>query len=201
IVRIRIALDVIEDDEAAAEDVLLERLHLGVGEIPAAGFRQIGDRVLEDLRVIDSQQLGAEYGPTLDERTHRRDLLHDPHEVDVGARVVVRPARALASAFVRALVLDSGEGDASVVWRIAGKKRRDEVVVGVPVGPAGAIPEAAPETLRAGRRGSHTERKESESQSPHAQILRDLTLFAGRDIVTAAVIHAQPLRLHPSWSP
>src|SRR5262249_46019665 len=126
VVRVGIAFDGVEHDEPAALGGWLVGLKLSVAERPTAALGENRRWIGEQLTLVETNERAADDRPALDERPDRRDLAQDVHEVRLGARIVVRPARSLAPAFVGALVLDARERNASVVARIALEERRDE---------------------------------------------------------------------------
>ncbi len=87
-----VVLEVVEDGEAALEEVLTEAGPLFVGHHPEARLPHIKDGVVEDLGVVQAQDAPLRVD------VDQRELAKDPGEVDFGSRIVVIPGVAHASA-------------------------------------------------------------------------------------------------------
>ena len=81
--------EIVEDDEAALEEIIPESRDFFVVRRPAARLGEVGNRVLQELGIVEREDVPADDLAPLHEGTHRRQLAHDLHEVDVGAWIVV----------------------------------------------------------------------------------------------------------------
>src|SRR5262245_39758154 len=107
--------EVVENDEAAFLEIRAEALGFLVGRHPVARLDHVGDRIVEQLRIVERQDVRP-----VDPRVHVRDLLQDLPEMHFAARIVVRPRRTAAlPAEPAAAVTDAEEHEAAVVRRIA----------------------------------------------------------------------------------
>ena len=84
--------EVVEDQEATLLDVVLNARQLAVIHLPEARLGHVGNRIREDLRVVQPEDVAA-----FEMRFDERDLLEDPREVALGPRVVVGPWRFTAT--------------------------------------------------------------------------------------------------------
>src|SRR5690606_1767336 len=80
--------EVVVDREPALEELCPERLRLFFGRQAEDGIRDVQQGIAEQLRIGQAEDVAAAQG-----RIDERDLVHDLHEVALGARVVVRPGR------------------------------------------------------------------------------------------------------------
>jgi hypothetical protein len=69
---------------------------------PEAGLRQVGDRELRQVRIVERQDVAL-----VDERLQERDLAEDFQEMKIGAREIVHPRRLAAE--TAAAHLDGGD--------------------------------------------------------------------------------------------
>ena len=69
-------------------EIRAERRRLPVGHRPPAGFGDVGDRILRQLRVVQREHVEG-----VGVRAEIADLVHDPHQVVFGERIAVRPRR------------------------------------------------------------------------------------------------------------
>src|SRR5204863_3494512 len=97
--------------------------------LPTPRLGKIGNRILHQLRIVEREDVPADDLTALHERTQRRDLAHDLHQVNVRARIVVRPPRPFVREMRIAAVLDAREGESPVVLRVPEKGWRDVVLV------------------------------------------------------------------------
>ena len=80
------AVEVLEHREAALQQVGAERLRLAIGEVPETGLPHVGDRILEQLGIVERQNQAA-----VGADVERGQRLEDAGQVLLGARVVVIP--------------------------------------------------------------------------------------------------------------
>ena len=90
------AVEVLEDGEAALQQVGAKRLCFAVGEVPEPGLPHERDRVLEQIRIVERQDLVA---VVVDVEV--RELTDDRREVLLRARVIVTPRVLNAETTVR----------------------------------------------------------------------------------------------------
>ena len=108
--------EVVENDEPALFQIGAEALGFLVGHRPEARLRHVGDRIVEQLRIVERQDVRA-----VEARLDVGDLLQDLREVDLAARIVVRPLRPAASAAEPTAggVAQPDEHEAAVVGGVA----------------------------------------------------------------------------------
>ncbi len=141
-VRQVVIVEVVEDREPTLEEVLPERLRLFLGRRKEAGLRDVQQGIAEQLRIGQAEDVAAAQG-----RIDERDLVHDLHEVALGARVVVRPGRLAVAAAVAGphrpaagLEVEPDERDPAVVRVVAGRPDAEDLGHA----PACAVHEAGP---------------------------------------------------------
>src|SRR5262249_25328763 len=102
--------EVVDDHEAALLQKGAQAERLLIGHHPAAGLAQVGNRVLEQFRIVEGDDVGL-----LRVRVQVGQLVHDLHEVLFAGRIVVRPRQALRREAVIGAVADPHEGEPAVV--------------------------------------------------------------------------------------
>ena len=83
---LRGAIEILEDREAALEQVVAKRRGLAIGQVPEAWFPHERDGVLEELGVVERQDAAAVVADV-----DVRQLTHDRAQILLGARIVVVP--------------------------------------------------------------------------------------------------------------
>ena len=110
--------EVIEDDEAALEQIVTQAQHFLVGRAPVSRLAEIRDGILEQLGIVEREDVAV-----LRANAQRGQLAEDPGEVPLATRVIVRPLDVLPESAVAAHgVANAREGEPSVVlhiWREA----------------------------------------------------------------------------------
>ena len=108
---ISLGLEVVDDDEAALLHVGAEVRGLRVGHLPPADLDDVGDRILEQLRIVEGHGVDGFLSAEI------RNLVHNFDQVLFGDRIAVRPGRQTAPPVAAgvALVDDAHEVEAPVV--------------------------------------------------------------------------------------
>ena len=88
---------VVEDQEPTLEEVVPQPLGLALGHVPVARLGHVGERVLEQVRVIEVNDNPAVAANVWVEKG---DRLEDPHQVRLGPGIVMRPTRLVLSVVV-----------------------------------------------------------------------------------------------------
>src|SRR6185295_468580 len=78
------AVEVVEDREAAFQQVLAKPVRFAVRQAPESGLPHVSDRVLEEIGIVEGKNQGA-VGVQVD----KRDFLENLGKVLLGARIVV----------------------------------------------------------------------------------------------------------------
>ena len=86
---VAVALEVVEDDEPALQEVVTEVLRFRFVRDPEPWLGHVDDRVLEDPRIVQVEDVAA-----VDPDAHVRDVVDDRRQVSIRRRVVVLPAAA-----------------------------------------------------------------------------------------------------------
>ena len=110
---------VVEDEKATLDEILAKRRGLLVRHDPVSRFRHVGHGILEQRGVIDCQHVRS-----VAVRVEHADLVRDREQILLGVRVAMRPRGepAVVVAARRDGVVETREGEASVVWQI--RRRR-----------------------------------------------------------------------------
>src|SRR5207244_11185829 len=82
----KVAAEIVEDDEAALQQVRAERGSLFVVHRPEARLGHVRDWVLAQVRVVEGQNVAL-----LDVRIEVADLVEDFRQVPLGIGIAVRP--------------------------------------------------------------------------------------------------------------
>ena len=82
------AAEVVEDHEAALEEIVPESLLFGLVHLPEAGLGDVGQRIAVKLRVVEGEDVAAALVGVQEGRGGQ-----DPGQVALGAGIVVRPGR------------------------------------------------------------------------------------------------------------
>jgi hypothetical protein len=106
---------VIDEQEAALLQIRTQAGRLTIGHGPPADFDDVGDRILEEFRIVerdgvDLVLVGAD----------EADLVHDLHQVALGERIAVDPRWTAAGpvAAGRRIVAHTDERKTAVVWNV-----------------------------------------------------------------------------------
>src|SRR3989441_1174133 len=152
---------IVDDYEAAFLDVGAQRRGLAVRERPPADLDDVRDRILEQLRIIEREDVRI-----VCMRPEVADVVHDPHQVLLGDGIAVHPrgpaARPVATR--RRLVLDADEREPAVVRDVVDRRH-------APVAVAAEVVEAA---LR--QRGGGDTQHERDEDAQHTGHRIDPTL-------------------------
>ncbi len=105
--------EVVDDDEAALLQVRAQARRLLVGHDPGAGLAHVRDRVLEQLRIVERQDVRF-----VRVRVQVAQLVQDLHEMLLAGRVVVRPRQPLRGEAVVGAVAQPHEREPAVVRRV-----------------------------------------------------------------------------------
>ena len=135
-------LEVVEQNEAALQEVLPQVLRVSVRHVPVARLGHVHKRMPEDLRIAQIEHVAA-----VRMNTSGGNVTNDVSEVTVRARVVVTPARA-------GMVSEAGESPPIVVLHVRSSRR--------PV---------KSELRRCPIRDCQGKQRRNEARSPHRRII------------------------------
>src|SRR5690349_15474652 len=121
---------IVEDHEAAFEQILAKARDLLLVRVPTTRFRHVAHWILEQRGIVERDDRTADDRARLDERMDDRDVAKNLREVLFGVGIIVRPTRALTSEMLEATVLDPCEREPPVVLRIPVIGRRLIIVLG-----------------------------------------------------------------------
>ena len=119
-----IVTKIVEDDHSAFSKVIAQPLRLLVGHGPEAGLRHVENRIVEERRIVEREDVRA-----VDARRGECQLAQNLHHVDVGGRIVVHPRRLTPApthspAAVSRFVLHSHEHEPTVVLDVLAEPRQ-----------------------------------------------------------------------------
>jgi hypothetical protein len=122
-VELPIGAEVVEDDEAAFQEIRAQTGRLLVVQGPEPRLREIGNRILAQLRIVE-----PEHAAFVDMRIQIADFLQDSRQIELGTvafgtgDVAMRPRRkpAIVVAARPAGVLDARKHESAIVGRGVG---------------------------------------------------------------------------------
>ena len=114
VVPLRRAVEILEHGEATLQQISAERARLDLGHRPEAGLPHEGDRILEQIRIVEREDATA-----VDVDVEIGELVQDLREMLFGARIVVIPRRVPAAAEAAAATpCQADERDPPVILHI-----------------------------------------------------------------------------------